>query len=82
MISLSNVIKYFQYVSLEDTKIVEAPPSPAFVMPEEESIEDGTSEEYQQQINEANELKNQILQDAESFAEEQVRLAMEEVSRC
>ncbi|WP_284639037.1 FliH/SctL family protein [Paenibacillus silviterrae] len=77
---MSNVIKYFQYVSLEDTKIVEAPPSPAFVMPEEESIEDGTSEEYQQQINEANELKNQILQDAESFAEEQVRLAMEEAA--
>lgn len=76
---MSNVIKFFQYVSLEDTpKIVEAAPSPA--ASEEETPEEGLSEEQQQQIDEALMIKDQILQDAESFAEEQVRLAMEEAA--
>ncbi|MFE5319603.1 FliH/SctL family protein [Paenibacillus sp. NPDC056579] len=76
---MSNVIKFTQYVSLDDKKVVEV--ASKYVLDENGSeSSSGYSEEAQQEINEVNELKMQILQDAQTFAEEQLRVAMDEVS--
>ncbi|SDC86132.1 flagellar assembly protein FliH [Paenibacillus sp. UNCCL117] len=75
---MSNVIKYFQYVPVEDTKIVEHPPPP--VLHEESQEPEGLTAEQQQEIDELHLAKEQIIQDAQAFAEEQVRAAMEEAA--
>jgi len=79
MILLSNVIKHTQYVSLDDKKVVEVAAKQIFIY-EENASPDGYAEEVQQELNEAHELKTQILQDAETFAEAQVKSAMEEAA--
>ncbi len=69
---------FFQYVPVEDTKIVEQPKLP---LPDlEETAEEGRTAEQQQELDELNREKAQIIQDAQSFAEEQVRAAMDEVA--
>ncbi|WP_159884402.1 FliH/SctL family protein [Paenibacillus puerhi] len=75
---MSNVIKYFQYVPVEDTKIVEhpAPPVPQHVETEQE----GLTAEQQLEMDELQQVKEQIIQDAQAFAEEQVRASLEEAS--
>ncbi len=78
MILLSNVIKYTQYISLDDKKVVEV--AQKYKMYEDSGTADGLTEEQQQELNELHEMKDQILQDAQMFAEEQVRLAMEEAA--
>ncbi|MEK8130233.1 FliH/SctL family protein [Paenibacillus filicis] len=75
---MSNVIKYFQYVPVDDTKIVEHPASP--VLYEEPTEEEGLTAEQQQELEELHQVKEQIIQDAQAFAEEQVRAAMDEAS--
>lgn len=72
---MSNVIKFTQYVALEDLKIVEPAPSP--VLYQEHSAQ-GMSPEQQDELQQLMEMKEQLLADAETFAEEQVRAAMEE----
>lgn len=76
---MSNVIKHTQYVSLDDKKVVEVAAKQIFIY-EENAFPDGYAEEVQQELNEAHELKAQILQDAETFAEAQVKAAMEEAA--
>lgn len=80
MILLSNVIKLFQYVAIEDSKIVEPPPSPVLKQEHPEETEEELPPENQQELSDLMQMKEQILQDAESFAEEQVRSAMEEAA--
>jgi flagellar assembly protein FliH len=79
MISLSNVIKFFQYKPVDDssTKVVVSHPQLSVLNKEQEEIPKSSPTESPEVI-EALQMKEQILQDAESFAEEQVRTAMEE----
>lgn len=78
MILLSNVIKSFQYVAMEDSKLVEPPAAPVL---KQEHLQDGElTEEQQLELDNLMQMKEQILQDAESFAEEQVRAAMDEAA--
>lgn len=75
MILLSNVIKSFAYYPIEDKKFVEV------FSPRADSItdeDDGLTEEMKQEITDATTLKNQILQDAEAFASDQIDQAMQE----
>lgn len=76
---MSNVIKYFQYVTVEDLKIVEPPVSSSHVLNEEQT-EDRESLARQQEHEEIVQMRDQILQDAQLFAEEQVRAAMDEAA--
>ncbi|TVY10657.1 FliH/SctL family protein [Paenibacillus cremeus] len=75
---MSNVIKFFQYVALEDSKIVE--PAASTVLHQEQSEEGIEQQEQQEDLTELMLMKEQILQDAQSFAEEQVRAAMDEAA--
>jgi flagellar assembly protein FliH len=79
MILLSNVIKFTQYVTINDKKIVESAAQQKQI---DESIvtNEGLTEEEMQEIAVASQIKEQILQDAEAFAEEQVRAAMDEAA--
>ncbi|MFC6227029.1 FliH/SctL family protein [Paenibacillus allorhizosphaerae] len=76
---MSNVIKYFQYVTVEDSKIVEPPVSSSAVLFQEQS-EEGEPSPGQQELDEIMQMREQILQDAQSFAEEQVRAALDEAA--
>ncbi|WP_019532533.1 flagellar assembly protein FliH [Paenibacillus ginsengihumi] len=76
---MSNVIKYAQYVPVNASKLVKPshhPVAAAEADGQEQSRPQGPPEE----VLEALRMKEQILQDAESFAEEQVRAAMEEAA--
>jgi len=75
---LSNVIKFTQYVSLDDALVVEVAPKFNNNDLNEDSAE--VSGEQQHELNEASRIKDQILKDAEAFAEQQVREAMEEAA--
>ncbi|WP_420832467.1 FliH/SctL family protein [Paenibacillus periandrae] len=79
MILLSNVIKISQYVSLEEKKIVEIAVQPK-PFDEPSNGEDELSQEELEELATASQIKEQILQDAEAFAEEQVRAAMDEAA--
>ncbi|PZE22454.1 FliH/SctL family protein [Paenibacillus xerothermodurans] len=73
---MSNVIKYTHYVSLDDVKLVER--RPAF---DDNAVDPShMTQEQRQELTELTEIKEQILNDAETFAEEQVRAAMSEAS--
>jgi flagellar assembly protein FliH len=74
MISLSNVFKRNSYVPVDDKRLVEALRL-VLHRPDENG---GLSPEQLAELNEAHSLKNQILQDAESFAQEQIQQAMQE----
>ncbi|GLI07080.1 hypothetical protein YDYSG_31100 [Paenibacillus tyrfis] len=75
---MSNVIKSFQYVAMEDSKLVEPPVPPVL---KQELLQEGElTEEQQLELDNLMQMKEQILQDAESFAEEQVRAAMDEAA--
>jgi flagellar assembly protein FliH len=82
MILLSNVIKPFGYVSLDDKKLVES------IMPlhilqagrlnqSDDPLGDLT-EEQRQELHHATAMKDQILQDAEDYADEQIQMTMQE----
>ncbi|MNH99263.1 flagellar assembly protein H [compost metagenome] len=80
MILLSNIIKSFAYVALDDKKVIEST-MPIHMNPDSVDEEDAyhsLSPEQQQELQEANSMKDQILQDAESYANEQIQLAMQE----
>jgi flagellar assembly protein FliH len=79
MILLSNVIKISQYVSLEEKKIVEIAAQPK-LFDETSNEEEELSQEELEELATASQIKEQILQDAEAFAEEQVRAAMDEAA--
>lgn len=83
MILLSNVIKSFAYLPLNELKLLETM-TPLQLMKagllQPEDALDQLSPEQQQELQEANTLKDQILQDAEAFADEQIQQAMEEVT--
>ncbi|WNR46644.1 FliH/SctL family protein [Paenibacillus roseipurpureus] len=75
---MSNVIKSFAYYPLEDKKLVEN------LLPQSETADDdsnGLTEEMQQEIHDAHLLKNQIIQDAEAFASDQIDQAMRECAQ-
>ncbi|MCZ8512372.1 FliH/SctL family protein [Paenibacillus filicis] len=74
---MSNVIKFFQYVAKEDTVLVEHPASPVL---HQERSDNEVSLEEQEALEQAMRMKDQILTDAQSFAEEQVRAAMDEAA--
>jgi flagellar assembly protein FliH len=76
MISLSNVFKSHSYVPLDDKKQIEALKLAFRRVTDEDSM----SPEDRAEIDEANSLKQQILSDAESFAQEQVQQAMQETA--
>nr|WP_240417545.1 FliH/SctL family protein [Paenibacillus periandrae] len=76
---MSNVIKISQYVSLEEKKIVEIAVQPK-PFDEPSNGEDELSQEELEELATASQIKEQILQDAEAFAEEQVRAAMDEAA--
>lgn len=78
MILLSNVIKSFAYYPIEDKKIVETFSPRSELTSDLQTGEDGLTEEMQNEINDATTLKNQILEDAEAFASEQIDQAMQE----
>ena len=78
MILLSNVIKSFAYYPIEDKKIVETFSPRSDLTSDLQTDEDGLTEEMQNEINDATSLKNQILEDAEAFASEQIDQAMQE----
>lgn len=77
MILLSNVIKSFAYYALDDKKIVETITPFQFLHNDQEERNQLTPEQ-QQELVEATNLKDQILQDAEAFASEQIDQAMQE----
>lgn len=82
MILLSNVIKSFAYISLDDKKLIESLLPQNFYQ-SESSVHNndtfsGLSPEQQQELQEADSMKEQILQDAEAFAHEQIQNAMQE----
>ncbi|CAN7467049.1 FliH/SctL family protein [Paenibacillus sp. LjRoot153] len=78
MILLSNVIKSFAYYPIEDKKIVETLSALTVVNTDSPPVDDGMSEEMLLEINDATLLKNQILEDAEAFASEQIEEAKRE----
>ncbi|UJF35342.1 FliH/SctL family protein [Paenibacillus hexagrammi] len=79
---MSNIIKSFAYVSLEDKKQLEVMTPVqmlrAGLLEDEEAAKSQLTPEQQQELLEANSMKEQIIQDAEAFAEEQIQLAMQE----
>ncbi|KRE83188.1 flagellar assembly protein FliH [Paenibacillus sp. Soil766] len=75
---MSNVIKSFAYYPIEDKKIVETISFLTAIKTDTPSVDDGISEEMQIEINDATLLKNQILEDAEAFASEQIEEAKRE----
>ncbi|WP_248926375.1 FliH/SctL family protein [Paenibacillus hamazuiensis] len=75
---MSNVIKFFQYTSLDDKKLVESGPKPSLSALESESA--GASPDEHPDVLQAQAMKEQILQDAEAFAEQQIRTVMEETA--
>jgi flagellar assembly protein FliH len=77
MISLSNVFKWNSYISVDDKKLIEAL---RLVFRKPEDDRDSLPPEQQAELNEAHSLKNRILQDAESFAKEQIDQAMQEAA--
>lgn len=80
MISLSNLLKSFQYISVEDLKLLERAHQTASVEPEEHS--DGPEEEGILSKDDEHELtRRQILEEAASVADERLREAAEEAER-
>ncbi|WP_281887639.1 FliH/SctL family protein [Paenibacillus sp. YYML68] len=76
---MSNVIKFFQYVPAEEHMVVK--PSTTIPAAEDASTETETvSEAEQQELEELMQAKELMLKDAQEFAEEQVRAAMEEAA--
>ncbi|NQX65760.1 flagellar assembly protein FliH [Paenibacillus alba] len=74
---MSNIIKSFAYFPLDDKKLVET------ILPLQFMQNEGSNEltaEQQQEITEATSMKDQILQDAEAFANEQIHQAMQETT--
>ncbi|WP_438446943.1 FliH/SctL family protein [Gorillibacterium sp. sgz5001074] len=76
------MIKPHFYTTLDDKKQIEvAGPSQSEQALQEMSAASAPSEEEQRELRQLLETKDQILRDAESVAEEQIRLAMEEASQ-
>jgi flagellar assembly protein FliH len=78
MILLSNVIKFFQYTSL-DNKILVKNAAKWPNQSQKPEAEDASSE-VSEELLEVKALKEQMLQDAEMYAEQLVRTAMEEAA--
>lgn len=82
MILLSNVIKPYAYFSLDDKKVLESfsplkfSSNPSGQQDNEANV--SLSPEQQTEMQEANSLKDQILRDAETFADQQIQAAMQE----
>lgn len=78
---MSNVIKPHFYITLDDKKHIDVA---EISIPKSSTREihglAGPSEQELQEMKEFREMKDQILQDAESVAEEQIRTAMQEAS--
>ncbi|OAS21733.1 FliH/SctL family protein [Paenibacillus oryzisoli] len=75
---MSNVIKSFAYYPLEDKKIVETLLAFSSQTTNSPTVDEGISVEMQSEINDATSLKNQIIEDAEAFASEQIEEAKRE----
>lgn len=83
MILLSNVIKAARYISLDEKLVVEAAKISLPKLQEDLEAEEsgGLTSEQIKEIDEVYELKKQILLDAETYAEEQIRHAMTEIEQ-
>jgi flagellar assembly protein FliH len=82
MILLSNVIKPFGYISLDDKKLIESI-IPLHILQaaslgQSDDLLDHLTPEQRKELQQANSMKDQILQDAEAFADEQIQMAMQE----
>lgn len=79
---MSNLIKPMYYVALDDCKQLEAPivRNATMMLQLYEQSEPYTAEQ-RQELDEVDQLKKQILQDAEAFAEGQIRQAAEEAAK-
>jgi flagellar assembly protein FliH len=81
MILLSNVIKPFSYISLDDKKLIESVFSlhvhPPHLQAQGETAA-ALSVEDKAELEEAGRVKEQIIKDAEEFANEQIQAAMQE----
>lgn len=79
---MSNVIKPFAYFSLDNKKVIESVNPLKLLQAQLEQQGDTALEslslEQQAELQEANSLKDQILRDAEAFADEQIQAAMQE----
>jgi flagellar assembly protein FliH len=82
MILLSNVIKPFGYRSLDDKKLIESITPvhilQGFAHSESDDLLAHLTPEQRDELNHANTMKDQILQDAEMFADEQIQLSMQQ----
>jgi flagellar assembly protein FliH len=77
MILLSNVIKPFGYISLDDKKLIESA-VPLHILQAIDLEQDELTPEQQQELQQANSMKDQILQDAEAFADGQIQMTLQE----
>ncbi len=77
MILLSNLIKSFHYVALDDSKLIEAMRKTAASRPVSIVPDDESSAEEMDRLHA---MKERIIRDAESFAEEHIRQSIEEAS--
>lgn len=80
MISLSNVIKIFQYKPVEDAKLVKSVPPKVAAAPQQAADGYANAAVSDEETEQLHQMKEQILQDAASYAEDQVRAAMEEAA--
>lgn len=78
---MSRVIKPHFYITLDDSRRIDVAEYPVpYQAAPVDSAQDGLSEQDKQELKQIQELKDQILSDAESAAEAQIRMAMEEAA--
>jgi flagellar assembly protein FliH len=77
MILLSNVIKPFGYISLDDKKLINAS-FPVHFLQVNQLEQDQLTPEQQLELQQANTMKDQILHDAEAFADGQIQMTLQE----
>ncbi|MBP1991339.1 FliH/SctL family protein [Paenibacillus eucommiae] len=80
---MSSVIKSSGYISLDDIKVIESlthsqPLESNSIEPNHNPIMHAYTPEQQQELQDANVLKEQILRDAEAFADQQVQMTLQE----
>lgn len=75
---MSKIIKPQFYISLDDIKEINVSPLPLPKNPAHDSIVNPVTKQEEEELRELLAVKDQILQDAESVAESQIRQAMEE----
>jgi flagellar assembly protein FliH len=82
MILLSNVIKSFGYTSLDNKKLIESMTPhhnmQSMTVAQGEDPLSHLTPEQREELEQANTMKDQILQDAEAYADQQIQMTMQE----